>query len=643
MDKYLQHLSLEDESDDDDSLDSMGNLEPLDEQATQLMDLIKLLIKKRKYKNIKLLFTTAKNAATNAEMLPKMSLHLYKEVCRKHMTEDTYEDNKKLYNCAEELLKRIAKCAPPEPFLSAMMDWLDPDTPECQFASALSVLESPMSRMPDGSDRMALYLFDDILDEIALWRDVYTPMPHYLILGNSAEIEARMIADDRIQFIMKFHERVARFYLPLLQEICSHPRPETEIFRACNANKRNMLCCFLIKMLDKPLPYFDLRCGVVRGNNQCPVFYAISLTRAINKCIPDPFFLLSFVEQKVRWESRAEKEDSKAEENGCYFLTESPLQMESLTIYYYMVISERIVAQNAPKIYNPLYICEMGLYLVHYTLFDIQMPALQEKSLLLAHKLFANLGPTKIPSSYLDCFVFKVILNDLRKLALCPLTAEVLLATINVLKQIILSFDDDDKYMILKTFLDTVNHDGFCGFLINVYKGLAADALKAPSDSALSNVYTGQKLRAIFLENICKLQHGVKTDPAANHDQIDAALEVTLMFATVDTKNRTGFWNFVNEIHSQYISPLRKALQFYDARYKTELLNARQGRGISSKRGKCAGKVTPKDVFARIETLQTNLSENVKLRNLLNTVSNTLANPPTDDPNNNSKTEIVKT
>ncbi|XP_061396056.1 glomulin [Musca vetustissima] len=562
--------SVSEENDDEVSFDKPA---PPTEHGENLKALVKQLIKERQYEGVALLFTTANEAPRNVALLREISIDLYNEVCKDYLTEEVYQQDPELFVCAEELLKTMAANAPPESLLLELLELVEENMFERVFNSALRAMQVVLLRLGDRKSMSLQWALQSIWTRLAM-----LPEPEYLYVGYDEKEKHLLEQDEDVQNILMHYITLDLFYQPLIADICSKPRLENEIFRNCQAtnNRRNIMCCFLIDVMGNPFSLLDLSNQVESKTNTYSLQCARSLVQGVIKCVPDPYFFLSFVETKARWKLNAKEHDGLIEnKKGNIFLSEDEMPLENLAIFYYLVIAEGIGAAHVPRVYNPMYVCEMSIYLAQELLKE-KFPALHDKALKLVEKSLQNLANRKIPSSDLDLEIHKVFCKSLCHLVGFSSQTHIRQNGIKVLHQYILSFDDEGKYLILKNLMATVNHQGLCGYLGTMYKDLVAEALKA--SSPLPTSFAGQDFRTIFLQNICKLPQGVETDLIENSDKIISTLNALRFFALKDAENRTGFWSFAKDIEDNYLIPLRKGLNLSEAHYKGELKKVQEGR-----------------------------------------------------------------
>lgn len=538
--------------------------------AENLKLLVKQLIKEHQYEGVALLFTSNKEAPRNLQCLQKIGMDLYHEICLENLNEKTYQENMPLYSCTEELFKVIAGHAPTEELLLELLELLEENKSEYVFTSALRALQIVLLRQGDQKPRALEWSLNSICSRLEV-----LSVPDYLKEGYDDKQKRLLEQDDKVQALLMHYITVGLFYDPLIECICSVPWDDKEIFRPVGITKRNVLCCFLVELLGKPLSLLDLSNDADKKTNTYSLQCATSLTKGITKCIGDPLFLLSFVEPRARCPRRLDESKGIFElSSSNIFMINEKLPLDSLAIYYYMVIKEGVDREVVPKIYHPLYLMESVLHLVYELLLQDE-PALHEKALLLMQELLQNLKNYKISVLSLDLEVHKSLCITLCNLVGYSAHTKIRQLGLKVLRLYILSFEDEGKYAVLKNLIKFVQHHGIGGYLASLYKDLVADALKTFED--LPAVFCGTHFRSLFLQNICYLPNGVETDLLENSDRIISCLNAIRYFALKDLHNRTGFWNLAQEIDQNYLKLLRNALDLSIAHFKAELHNAEQG------------------------------------------------------------------
>nr|XP_014087531.1 glomulin [Bactrocera oleae] len=532
--------------------------------ATNLVELVKQLIKEKRFDGVALLFTSENESERNVDCLKTVGIDLYHHVCVPNLTTQVHDEQLPLYNCVEELLYLIATYGPMEELLLELLELIEEQKSEYVFSSSLRALQGVLLRMGEKKPRALEWSLNSIHTRIE-----GLPLPKYLREGYDKKQGRLLEQNGEIEKLLMHYITLNLFYEPLLNDMLSHQRPHEQQFFDTGINRRNVLCCFLIQMLGKPLALLDLTVDQRRTNTytiQC----ARKLTESATHCLVDPLRLLSVGEQRVRWKRRLDGEKGVHEmSSNNIFLIEEKLPLESLAIYFYMLLVEEVSLNSVPKIYSPLYIFEASLYYVNELLAHGE-PPLYERALLLAKRLCDNLSSTKITAISLQLEVHKNFCNSLCNIV--GYSSQNFLRQIGVklLRQYILQFDDEGRYLVLKNLLRTVAHHGISGYLAILYKDLVANALVS-AKTDLPSSFSGKDFHTIFLQYICRLPQGAKTDLIEHADKVISSLNALRFFTIKDLHNRTGLWDIMPEIEKQFLDPLRKGLDISVAHYKAEL------------------------------------------------------------------------
>lgn len=145
--------------------------------------------------------------------------------------------------------------------------------------------------------------------------------------------------------------------------------------------------------------------------------------------------------------------------------------------------------------------------------------------------------------------------------------------SVKLIKKYILQFDDDGKYFLLKNLMIITTHSSLVGYIFTIYKDVIAKKLDCGEE--LNEYYKGIEFKNIMLNFICNLNNDIETDLMQYSDRIISSLNILRYFIMRDKENKTGFWNFINEIKIKFLKPLRKAIDLSRAHYKAEEFKVR--------------------------------------------------------------------
>ncbi|KAI9583700.1 hypothetical protein GQX74_005448 [Glossina fuscipes] len=545
------------------SLQNVNNMTP----AENLKELIKQLIKEKQYDGVALLFTNANEAQKNISCMPEIAMDVFHDICLQQLNEKNHKENLPLYCCVEELLKIVATYAPAEELLLDLLEIIEEHKSENVFTSALRALQVVIMRQGNEKPRALEWSLNSIktrLDEL--------PIPDFLREGYDEKQEKLLEQNDKIQTLLLHYITVGLFYEPLLNGICHSSLFEKQPFRSCDINRRNVLCCFLLSLLGKPFSMLNFHGGEEsRKTNTYTLQCAVSLTKATTRCIGDPYFFLTLVEDRFRFMGTLQgKERIRGSMSNNIFFIDEKLPLNCIATYYYMILVEGIDKDKIYLVYNPMFVFESTLYLAH-ELMGNDEPPLQQKGLKLVDCLLKQLGNAEIPAVFLEIDLYKSFCQTLCNLVAYSSLTYLRQTGVRILRQYILQFDDEGKYSVLKNLMRSVRHHGITGYLAIIYKDLVANALTNPAISQLPSTLSGQHFRTIFERHICCLANGVETDILEYSDKIISSLNALRFFALKDYTNLTGFWNFIDDLNKNYLRPLREALNLSIAHYKSEL------------------------------------------------------------------------
>ena len=458
---------------------------------------------------------------------------------------------------------------------------------EYVFNSTLRALQVVLIRMADRKPLSMEWALNAVYSYLA-----ELPMPDYLIKGYDHKQRRLLEQEEQVLSLLIHYITVGLFYAPIVENITKKDleKPKSDLFRDEGVNRRNIMTCFLLQLLGKPLALLDI--GLYEKPQEgddnlvqdaiCNTYTAQcarQLTASITNCLVDPFYLLNFAEERARWSRRVDpKKEVYEQSSRNVFLHEERLPLYAVAIYFYMVFVENVASEYAvPKVYANNFVFEAGLCLAT-ALLEQQEPALQYRGLLMPEKLLNLLENERIATVSLELPMHKRFCHALCKVVGYSGQTQLRQMGVMLLKRYILAFDDDGKYLVLNNLMRNINHTGINGYLTTVYKDLIADAIQANTNTAsLPSSFSGEHFRSLFLQRICRLPQGTETDLLQHSDRLISCLNALRYFALTDIDNRTGFWDLIPDLESEFLSPLREGLSISIAHYKAQLLLVETG------------------------------------------------------------------
>lgn len=517
------------------------------------------------------------NATTNQQLLANDCSESISTVV-KFLTNENFVQNAKLYNGCEEILKSIAAKGSEGEVILELLEVIDTTKNDNTVVSILKALQLCLLRQ-----RERVRSLEWCLNSIQLYVSDL-PLSAELRQRMDAEEEKFLEEDDEVRRIISFYFYLFLFYEPILEQIVATEVRTSDVhFRNCGITRRNVLACFIIQLFNEPFAILDLSepCAAVGDmpatnpnsySRQC----AKSLTTHFSTLIPDPLQLIGYGERRNRWPYVLPDSDEtimNAPPPADIFHIEEKAPLTGLAVMFYAMIAERMLAENAPKIYRKVYLFEMGMYYVT-DLLNSSEDSLHTKGIRLAEHLLLNLGEEKLQDDTLELEVHTTFLTNLISVLNTTQVRRNSKNGIELLKLYITRFETvEAKHYHIRRLLQTVDNTKICGYLVTIYKNIIADQLNdlaANEAAVISSFCSGPELQQLLLEHICVIPNGVETDILQQNDLILAALNMLRFLALRDSKNQTQFWDYIDQIQEKFLKPLREALDCSRAHYRLE-------------------------------------------------------------------------
>ncbi|XP_068146488.1 glomulin [Drosophila tropicalis] len=550
-----------------------------EEAARNFLKLIKQLLQEKAYEGVKMLFRNPNEAARNLQHLPLIAMDIYEEICVPSLDDEVNVEQPELFDCANELLRLVSQYYfSLEELMLELMEKIEESSSIAVFSAYMRALQVVLQRQGDQKPQAVEWCLQSVSSRLK-----ECPLPEFLSEGYDEAAGRLLEQNQQIEDLMAFYLTIDLFYQPLLAEILSTGAAIPTIFRYCGLTRQNAFTCFYIQLMGKPLALLQM--GRVRHELTHKYVQQVvkGLTQAACSCLSDPFYLLGLVEQRARWQRKLDAEKGVYEMSSQnMFLIEEKMPLYAVGMFYHALFVGNLLPPKAPKIYQPLYLFETGLYLVSVLLEQVE-PPLQHCGLrLLEHLLtntLANSGVI-VPCSSLQLDVHKRLCESLCKIVGYSPQVSLRQLGLLVLRKYVIAFDHEGKYFVLKNLIETLQHDGLLGYLASMYKDLVDQALRLTA-SELPLVFSGKQFREMLLLCLCVLPQDVKSDLLLHSDRICNALNILRYFALKDLSNDTGFWDFMPEIEERLLQPLGKALDFSLAHYKAYKERVENGQSSS--------------------------------------------------------------
>lgn len=496
-------------------------------------------------------------------------------VLAKHLNDDNFSNNPKLYETCEALLKIVGEKSSEDEAFFEFLELIETTKSDNVFTSTLKALQICLHRQKDRKPRALEWCLNSIHTYITS-----LPLSDEIRLRTEAEQDHLLEENDEVRRIITNYLFLFLFYEPVLDDMLPINQNNEQIFRNVDINRSNVLLCFILQLFSPPLAYLNLSSPEDKSfTNTYSWQIVTTLVQHFNKLCPDPCFLFKYIERRIRWSNKA----LKSSDGGVYeaaprdiFALEDKTPFIALGTFYYVLYAESLMPATAPQIYTPLYQFESILYLVAEML-KTNEHSLHQKALKLCESMLNKFGQEKIPSCSLDLNIHETFCVQLiRMITETPVKANSQFGGA-IIRKYILQFDDDGRFFLVTNLFKMTTHNGLYAYLMTMYKDMVAAALST-GDNQISVLFSGKIMQRLMLQNICILKNGSETDLLQNSDQIISALNICRFFALRDRQNQTGFWDIVPQLKDTFFEPLRIGIDLTKAHYKLEQMSVRDGK-----------------------------------------------------------------
>lgn len=487
------------------------------------------------------------------------------EVLLKHLTAENYEKEPKLYEVCEAILKLLAEKCHQEGILFEFLEIVESVKDDDIFTSLLKCLQVVVLKQSGKKSRALEYCLNSIEDYI-----LELPLPEELLKNVEEEEEKVLENDDEIRRVLMMYMTLNLFYEPIIKQIVAN-RPADEIFRSNKFDRQNVMFCFVLRLLGKPLSFLDLSHEDDTKVQTYSRQVAENLVGTLCKLHTDVLQLLQIVETRSRWPIKGKVDDDLAN----IFLHNEKAPMIQIGMLLYLIVAEGFAADRIPKVYTPVYIFQTGIYLVN-TMITAD-DAITFKGLKLFLKMISNVDP-QLSSDELDLEVHRTFCKSIVQLLMYSPSKRNRQTGLTALRSYILKFDSQGRYILIKNILKISNHKGLMAYLTTLYKDMIFDELKP---EAATEFTRGELLKSLVNDHLCNLTGGVQCDIAESSDQINASLNFLIALFIRDKENVTGIRDLRTILENGFLLELRSALDLSRAHYHAEIQNVLSGKSVN--------------------------------------------------------------
>lgn len=475
-------------------------------------------------------------------------------VVARFLEEETLRTNSELFECCEGLLEVVAEKSNPEEALLEFIEQAELAKKDTKFIAILKALQKTLLRLCAKRGRSLEWTFNTIQAHVS-----ELPLPGEYGLEN--EEKTLLDTDSEVDRITSLYLQLIPFYKPFIGEVALPNNTTKE-----HTQRRDILACFMLQLLGKPLACLDLEVAEGCSKNRARLC-AEHIMTYLDDLVSDCFKFLYYVTDCRKTTSN--------DKNGVYedaiedvFACEEKTPLLSLGVYYYLLLCENIGAASKPNVYHPLYIFQNSLHLATLLLKQPEQ-FLTRKGILLSYALICGTLVDNFPYDVLDDPVHCNFCKNLTNVMIYSDIKQYRETCLKIFKTYLFKFDTKGRYLLISNLMTTITHVNTRGYLITQYKDMLREIL-AKDENKISEYFSGLKLRRM-IDTFCLLPEGRESDLMEIGDQIITSLNLLIFLAIRDKYNVTGIWNHFGILEKTFFKPLKEGLNISKAHYELKI------------------------------------------------------------------------
>lgn len=501
-----------------------------------------------------------------------------------HLDEETLSTNPDLFECCEKLLEIVAEKSNAEEALLEFIEQTELAKNDTKFIAILKALQKTLLKLTSKRGRSLEWSFNTIQAHVS---DL--PLPGEYNLESDENVI--MDADTAVNRITILYNQLLPFYKPFIDEVALPNNVFSE-----HKQRRDLLACFMLQLLGKPLACLDLECDA-KSKSRARLC-AEQIMSYLGLLVSDCYKFLEYATERPN--------KTPNNKNGVYeeaiedvFACEDKTPILSLGVYYYLLLSENVPSGTKPFNYNPLFIFQSTLY-VATDLLKQPEQYITRKGILLAHTLICGPLVESLPYEVLDATVHCHFCTNLTNIMIYSDVKQYRELCLKIFKTYLFKFDTKGRYLLISNLMNVVKHVNTRGYLITQYKDMLREIM-SKDENKISEYFSGAKLCSM-IDKFCLLPEGRESDLMEMGDQIITSLNLLIYLSIRDKYNVTGIWNHFSNLDKKFFKPLKEGINISKAHYELkirDLNDEKEGPQMDvTIHGKCMPKMSYNEKFA---------------------------------------------
>nr|XP_046465554.1 glomulin [Neodiprion pinetum] len=508
-----------------------------------------------------------------------------------YLTENNLKNKPQLFECCEKLLNVIATHYRAE---EALLDFIEQaecpenDTKFCAILKPLGTILQKMTGYRDRSLKWCLNMIKLHISEL--------PLPeNYNFEGD----EVILVETDLAVFrIVNVYQEILTFFTPFIAEV-SLKTSENR-----NENQRQLLLSLLISLLGKPFSHLE-----VEDNKSKRRTLAKEILKRISDLTGNLFYYFKYIEQRML-KGPVQSSETLLDESKNYYLyedrdlfaAEEMISDLAYANYYYLIIGLDLELGSVPCVYDPQYILHNSLYLSSCMLRNSEY-VLIWKGLQLAEAALVKVEEFTVDKDVLELKIYESFVQDLSQVMIYCDAREKRERALKVFNLYLNIFTMEAKYLLILHLYDLFSHSGLLSYLTTVVKDCVVKCLDSdPVDPS----FMGKRIFALLMK-ACKMPFATSVDLVEISDEIIAGLNLIRFLVIRDKTNVTGIWDYTAKLKTDFLKPLRGALDITRSHYELKIKDLADQSKLDKSQGKNCGSKLDDEVNVTVggETLPT--------------------------------------
>lgn len=450
-----------------------------------------------------------------------------------YVNDDILMKNPVLFDNSLLLLNTISEELNPEDVLLQIVQHIKQTKDDTTFINILDLSQKVLLRLPTKRLNSLSWMLNAISSYL---REISLPNNYDLEDGEEILMDADSLVD-----------RISALYmviLPLYKSLVEHLKTQDE-----NKERAVVLLKFTLQLLGKPLAFLDLN-----HNEKCK-----SRNRRVAEALVG---LIIQIKRDIFWILQLKDEESSYDIGYVDNL--------ALATFYYLVLSEQVLIDFIPKVYDHIYIFQNSLHLAT-ELFKHQNHFVIRNGLSLARVLLNYVEGYTLSYELLDLEHHSHFCKELTKIIIYNHLEKHRQEGLQIFQRYLFLFDTKGRYLLIYNLMNILDNSGIVGYITTQYKDMLMQEFDK-NPTLLPVYFSGSKL-LVLLNKFCYLPEAEESDLLKLADQTVATLNLLRYLIIRDKRNVTKIWDYVTGLEQNYLKHLRKALTLSRAHYELDIKN----------------------------------------------------------------------